>query len=253
MNTDGQLRVAHLILGYKPISSSFQAPKCVIKSNSPRLYRISVAVPGFLLPEGVPIPGGTLIIEPIHADMLATETIFEGIPKVSLQSQQLTGVATSSHPTNIEEEEVVEVPDSEDEFEVFNQALSPDTSTPNLGPPSSSTLDEMGIQRKPKSSLLDLIESQPGRDAPVKAAQTKPPTPLPALPFQHGSADLKRKRESKGKEVMDASKSHPLKRTRLRGRLSKPSWGRGVSRGEVTFRPSLLPGFPCQCWMGPLC
>ena len=54
---------------------------------------------------------------------------------------------------------MVEVLDSEDEFEVFNQALSPKTTIPDLRPPSSPTLDEMGIQRKPKSSLLDLIES----------------------------------------------------------------------------------------------
>ena len=69
-------QAAHLILGYKPISSSFQTPKCVIKSNNPRLHRISVAIPGFLLPEGVPALGGTLITEPIYADTLATKTIF---------------------------------------------------------------------------------------------------------------------------------------------------------------------------------
>ena len=31
VHSDGQLRAAHLILGYTPISKSFQAPKCVIK------------------------------------------------------------------------------------------------------------------------------------------------------------------------------------------------------------------------------
>jgi len=43
----------------------------------------------------------------------------------------------------------------------------------------------------------------------MKTAQTKPPTPPPALPLPPGPADLKRKRESKGKEVVDASKFHP--------------------------------------------
>ena len=56
---DGQLQVAHLILGITPISRAFQAPKCVIKAHDPRLRRISVAVEGFLLPEGTPIPEGT--------------------------------------------------------------------------------------------------------------------------------------------------------------------------------------------------
>ena len=56
---DGQLRAAHLILGIRPISCVFQAPKCVIKAHDPRLHRISVAVEGFLLPKGAPIPKGT--------------------------------------------------------------------------------------------------------------------------------------------------------------------------------------------------
>ena len=33
--TDGQLRVAHLILGYTPLSSNFQASKCVIRARDP--------------------------------------------------------------------------------------------------------------------------------------------------------------------------------------------------------------------------
>ena len=102
---------------------------------------------------------------------------------------------------------MVEVADSEDEFEVFNQALSLETSIPDLGPPLSPIIDEMGIQRKPKSSLLDLIKSQPGRDALGKATHTKPPTPPPALPFQ--MADPKRKREQKGKKVMGVGQTLP--------------------------------------------
>ena len=31
----GQLRAAHLILGYNPISRAFQAPSCVIKAKDP--------------------------------------------------------------------------------------------------------------------------------------------------------------------------------------------------------------------------
>ena len=95
-------------------------------------------------------------------------------------------------PSTYKEEEVVEVADFEDEFEVFNRALSPKISYPDLGPSFSPIIDEMGIQHKPKSSLLDLIESQPGRDAPGKVAQTKSPAPPPALPPQ--AAELKRKR-----------------------------------------------------------
>ena len=122
VHTDGQLRAAHLILDYVPISKVFQVPKCMIKARDPLLQRISVAAPGFLI--SGPIPEG----------IFATGSILEGIPKVAVPPQQATEVATSSHPTNTEEEEVVEVSDSEDEFEIFNQALSLDISTFDLSP-----------------------------------------------------------------------------------------------------------------------
>ena len=86
VHKDGQLRVARLTLGYKSISTGIQAPKCVIKAKDPRLHRISVTVPGFLLPEGDPILKGTLVTQPIP----------EGIPKVAHSSQDPTGKATSS-------------------------------------------------------------------------------------------------------------------------------------------------------------
>ena len=63
VHTDGQLRVAHLILDYIPISSSFQAPKCQIKARDPCLHLINIAVPGFLNPS--PRPQGVLKVEPL--------------------------------------------------------------------------------------------------------------------------------------------------------------------------------------------
>ena len=57
---DGQLRVAHIILGYKPISTSFQAPKYVIKAKDPQLHQINIAVLGFLIG---PPPKGTHLVE----------------------------------------------------------------------------------------------------------------------------------------------------------------------------------------------
>ena len=56
VHTDGQLRVAHIILSYDPISSSFQAPKYLIKVKDPRLQQINIVVLGFLAstpPEGI--------------------------------------------------------------------------------------------------------------------------------------------------------------------------------------------------------
>ena len=76
---DGQLRAAHLILGYTPIFLTFQAPKCVRKANDPRLHRISVAYEGFVIPKGIPIPEGTPLTRPL----------FVATPSVKASSSQL--------------------------------------------------------------------------------------------------------------------------------------------------------------------
>ena len=114
VHSDGQLRVAHLILSYTPISESFQVPKCAIKAKDLRLHQISVVVPGFLTVDPIP----------------------EGIPKIALTSQRvIKKEATSSQSSTKEEEGIVEVSNSKDNFEVFNQPLSPETPSGYLGHP----------------------------------------------------------------------------------------------------------------------
>ena len=98
--------MAHFILGYNPLSTSFQAPKYVIKAKDYRLHLINVAVPGFLNPS-LALKGVQLIRFP-----------FQHAAKEE---------ATPSQPTiKEEEEEIVEVSESEDDFEVFNQPQSPE-------------------------------------------------------------------------------------------------------------------------------
>ena len=66
--------------------------------------------------------------------------------------------------------------------------------------------------------MLDLIESQPRKDAPGKSAQAQlrpPPPKLPPLPPQPSLSlktepvNPKRKREQKGKDVLDARRLLP--------------------------------------------
>lgn len=97
---DGQLRAAHLILGYDLISSSFQAPKCMIKAKDRCLHLINVVVSGFLNP-GLVLEGVQQVELPFH--FTAEEE------------------ATPSQLAIKDEEEMVEVSDSKDDFEVFNQ------------------------------------------------------------------------------------------------------------------------------------
>ena len=166
---DGQLWAAHVILGYKPISLGFQAPKCVIKANDPCLHRISVAFEGFVIPKGILILEGTPF----------TRLLFVGIPSVGASPSQ--SIVKEEEEEKEEEEgkeeepeEIVDLSDSQDEFEVFNWPLSPESTSTDLNHQQEAgiiTLDEIGIQRKSKRSLLDLIKSQPRKDAPGKSTQ----------------------------------------------------------------------------------
>ena len=198
---DGQLRVAHIILGYTPISFAFQAPKCVIKAKDLRLHRISVAHEGFIVPEGILIPKGTPFTQPL----------FVGTPAVRASSSQPVLLEKEGDKENEEEEQpegALVLSNSSDRFEAFNQPLSPKNTSAELVDQQQVdviTSDKIGIQRKNQRSLLDLIESQPGRGAPGKSTQPKlpppppksplPPPPQPSLPSGLDSADPKRKRE----------------------------------------------------------
>ena len=76
-----------------------------------------------------------------HRPSTGRHPIPEGIPKVSPPPQHTTEEGTSSHPAFIKEEEeeeeeeekVVEEFDFEDEFDVFNKLLSPETFPSDLG------------------------------------------------------------------------------------------------------------------------
>ena len=107
---DGQLRAAHLILGYKPISRAFQASRCVIRAKDSRLHRISVVYKGFIVPEGIPLPRNTPLTQP-----LPVATLSAGVPSPSpiLQVEE-------EEEDEQKEEGFVDLTESTDEFEIFN-------------------------------------------------------------------------------------------------------------------------------------
>ena len=101
----------------------------------------------------------------------------------------------------------MDLTESTDDYEVFNQP-SPPKNVP----------EEMGIQRKPQRSLQELLESQPGRGETGKPSQpslpppppkSPPRTPQPSLPSRTEQGDPKRRREPKGKKVMETRRPHP--------------------------------------------
>ena len=165
---DGQLWAAHLILGYTPLSFGFQAPKCVIKARDPRLRRISVAYEGFIVSEGIPLPKYTPLTKPLS---VARVSAGPSSPLPPLKKKGTNG----RRKRGKDKEVVVTISESTDDFEVFDQPTSPEENP-----------DEMGIQRKPQKSLLELMEGQPGKSAPAKTipsqasslpARSPPPAP----------------------------------------------------------------------------
>ena len=87
----------------------------------------------------------------------------------------------------------MDLTESTDEFEVFNQPSSP-----------KNVPEEMGIQRKPQISLQELLESQLGRGEVGKSSQPKlpappprspPHAPQPSLPSKTEQVDPKRRKE----------------------------------------------------------
>ena len=184
----------------------------MIRTNDPRLSKITVVEHGFLISEG--------------------SLVLEGIP--------LAGFS-SSHQAAKDEGDLGM---SEEGFGVFDQADPSEDPPGDLGDPDLSKAElllvgtssraEMGLKRKPSTSLFDLIEGQPGKGAqgkPQSSVPTPPPQPQPAqnrsspsrsqpqsprpklptppqsaLPPRPEPTDLKRKRSPKGKEPMDGGK-----------------------------------------------
>ncbi|XP_065633196.1 uncharacterized protein LOC136069049 [Quercus suber] len=206
--SDGQLRAAHLILKYTPASTAFQIPKCVIKAKDPRLHCISVAFEGFLVLEGTPIPEGKPFTEPSPKATLSIGALSSrSVPQKAREEEEKEKEAEGEEEEEEEEEEedvpggLVELPDSADEFEVFDQPQSPKV-----------TSKKMVIQRRSQRSLKEVIEGQPGRvvkkQVQVKPPSLPPPPPQSSQPTVTEPSDPKRRREPKSKEVMDAGRTH---------------------------------------------
>ena len=110
-----------------------------------------MAYEGFVVPEDIPIPDGTLFTQPLFMSIPSIGAIL--IP---------THCQGGKGRKKKELEEIMDLSDSQDKFEVFNRPLSPESTSVDLVHHQEVgiiTLDEMGIQRKSKRSLLDLIES----------------------------------------------------------------------------------------------
>ena len=136
-----------------------------------------------MVPKGIPLPKHTP-----STKSLPVATLLAGVSSSSLILQE-----EEEGKEKQEEQGFVDLIESVDEFEVFNQPPSP-----------KSLPEEIGIQRKPQKSLLELIENQPRKGGPGKSTQPKlpppppkspPHAPPPTLPSRVEQVDPKRRRE----------------------------------------------------------
>ena len=130
----------------------------MISASRPRLPKITVVESGFLISDGSSVP--------------------EGIPRVDL---------SSSHQVAEDESELDQ---SDEGFRVFNLADQSEDPSGDIGDPALSKAElssigtssqaEMGLKRKPPTSLFDLLEGQPGKGAqgtPQSSTPSPPPQP----------------------------------------------------------------------------
>ena len=107
-----------------------------------------------MVPESIPLPKSIVFPQPLP---IATLSARVSSPSPILQEWE-------EGKEEQEEQDFVDLTKSVDDFEVFDQPSS-----------LKSLLEEMGIQRKPQKSLMELIENQPGKGGPGKSVQPKLP------------------------------------------------------------------------------
>ena len=98
---------------------------------------------------------------------------------------------------------------------------------------------------------MELIEDQRRRGGPGKSAQPKippppprspPPAPQPSLPSRTEQANPKRKKERKGKDMMETGRSRPTRKEEAQQAVKQQKVSQVSSRGaEMTDIQALMP------------
>ena len=202
MNDDGQLRAAHLILDYEPISRTFLDVGNSISANDYRLACIDVSRPGFLAPHDLPpvdhpIPQGI----PLAAQLLQQMPLAQAVTEERAAS-------SSSLEEEIDkfrfEEEAIVISEAEEEADEYSCVQTPAPIITYLGDSSDNEEEEMAPKTGP--SLRELMKGRNKAPSPQEKVKSKPPVnPFspPQLPADLGlkpNPDLRRKRHTEAPE-----------------------------------------------------
>ena len=95
----------------------------MIRAKDPQLHRISVAYEGFVVPKGIPLPRHTPLTQPLPVATLSTRV---PSPSPILQVEE-------EEEEEQEEEGFVDLIESTDDFEIFNQPSPPKNMPEEMG------------------------------------------------------------------------------------------------------------------------
>ena len=180
MNDDGQLRVVHLILGFKPISRSFLDVGNSIRANDHRLARIDVSRPNFLapydlllvdhsIPQGIPFAA-----QPLQQVPLGEAIIREGTASSSSLEQEIDRF-------KFKEEETILISEAEEGADEYSCVQ---TSAQVITFIADSSDEEEVMAPKIDPSLRELMKSRNKAPSPKDKNKSKPPANPPPPPPQ---------------------------------------------------------------------
>ena len=205
VNDDGQLRAAHLILDYEPLSRSFLDVGNAIKANDYCLARIGVSRPHFLAPHDLP---------------LVDHLIPQGIPLAKEGTASSSSLEEEIDKFQFEEEETkveaIVISEAEEETDEYSCIQTPAPIVTYMEDSLDNEEEEMAP--KPTPSLKELMKGRNKTPSPQEANKFKPlmnlPPPPPQLLADLGlkpNPELKRKRHQ---EVPEEGEIGPLKGNR---------------------------------------
>ena len=199
VNNNGQLRTAHLILDYEPISRTFLDVGNSIRANDYRLARIELSRPGFLAlhdlpPVNHPIPQGIpLAAQPLQQVPLGQAVAEEGAASSSSLEKEIDKFRF--------EEEVIIISEAEEETDEYSCIQTP---APIITYVEDSSDNEEEMAPNTGPSLRELMKGRNKASSPQEASKSKPlvnpPPPPPQLPTDlelKPNPKLRRKRHPK--------------------------------------------------------
>ena len=158
VNDDGQLRVAHLILDYEPISRTFLDVGNAIWANDYRLALIDVSRPHFLASHDLPpvdhqIPQGIpLAVQPLQQVPLGQVVAKEGTASSSSIEEEIDKFWFEEEETQVE---VIVISEVEEEIDEYSFIQTPAPIITYVEDFSDNEEEEMAP--KPTSSLRELM------------------------------------------------------------------------------------------------